>query len=226
MKTSKRIILFSFLIILVVIFCSAVNADWQDNLIRSVKTSKKVVALTFDDGPDSRFTPQLLTILKQYNAKATFFLIGEQAEKYGDLVEQEVKEGHLVANHTLDHPRDLEHCSPLQVLEEIDGCEKILQQKIQQQPHYFRPPRGFIDLNTYRIVTGRNYKTILWTVSGDHHDAPTPEAMAERVLDVVQPGSIILLHDGNFYNRWKDVEAAKLILDKLTKKGYKVYYCT
>jgi peptidoglycan-N-acetylglucosamine deacetylase len=220
MNISNKSLLTIF-ILLGGVLSSAVNAQWQDNLIRSVDTKQKVVALTYDDGPDPRYTPQILKLLKQYNAKATFFLIGNQAVKYADIVKQEVDEGHAIANHTLTHPRNLEDCSPMQILDEIEGCEKILQQQTESHPHFFRPPRGFIDQDVYKLVTNKKYKVVLWTVCGDHHDAQTPEAMADRILDVAQPGSIILLHDGTFYSRWKDVEATRLVLDNLSKKGYK-----
>ncbi len=90
-----------------------------------------------------------------------------------------------------------------------------------KRAHLFRPPRGMFDGSVISIAGEEGYKTILWSICADHHDAPTPEMMAQRVLKHVGPGSIILAHDGSFNSRWKDVVATGLIIEGLKKRGYK-----
>ncbi|NCO90617.1 MAG: hypothetical protein COZ06_25185 [Armatimonadetes bacterium CG_4_10_14_3_um_filter_66_18] len=90
-----------------------------------------------------------------------------------------------------------------------------------KRTHLFRPPRGLIDATVFTIAAEQGYQTILWTVCADHHDAPTPEDMAQRVLQRLRPGAIILAHDGRSPARAKDVTATRLIIAELAERGYR-----
>jgi peptidoglycan/xylan/chitin deacetylase (PgdA/CDA1 family) len=180
-----------------------------------------VVALTYDDGPHPIYTPQLLDILDRYNVKATFFMVGKSMEEYPDIVRDAVKRGHVIGNHTFTHPHNIELDTQAQMIRELDSCEQVIERLTGGRAHLFRPPRGLVDGSVFTIANEEGYKTILWTVCADHHDAPTPELMAQRVLRHARPGAIILAHDGSFPTRWKDVAATPLLIEGLRKRGYR-----
>lgn len=180
----------------------------------------KFVALTFDDGPHPVYTPQVLDILEQYKVKATFFLIGRRVERYPQIARQIVVKGHEIGNHTYSHPKDLPKEDLNAIRQEIEMGAIAIEKATGVHPKLFRPPKGFLN---YRVLTTaqlEGYTLVFWTVNADHEDAPTPEAMAERVLKLVHPGAIILMHDGCTESRWKDVKALPLIIEGLREQGY------
>jgi peptidoglycan-N-acetylglucosamine deacetylase len=200
---------------------AVVRQWWVGDVVYRVPTTEKVVALTYDDGPHPVYTKRILEILANANVKATFFMIGAEMDRYPDLVREIVREGHAVGNHTYTHPHDIRVDTRAQVTEELEKCEATIERITGKRPHLFRPPRGMLDSTVYSIATEEGYRVALWTVCADHHDAPTPIAMAQRVLDHVRPGAIILAHDGTFDSRYKDVEATPLIIQGLRKMGYR-----
>lgn len=193
----------------------------RHEVVYRVPTSEKVVALTFDDGPDPDFTPAIVDLLDKHKVKATFFMVGKQMMDYPELVKDVLTHGNAIGNHTYDHPHDIEADSSAQVIRELDQCEQIIENMTGSRAQLFRPPRGLVNGTVLSIADDEGYRTILWTVSADHHDAPTPELMAKRVLDHIRPGAIILAHDGTFKSRWKDVQATPLIIQELKKRGYR-----
>lgn len=194
---------------------------WRLAVVYRAPIKEKVVALTFDDGPHPTFTPEILAILKQKQVKATFFMIGKEMEKYPEVVRQVVRQGHVIGNHTYTHPSNIEADTQGQVRRELEQCEKVIERMTGKRSHLFRPPKGLMDGAVFNTATEEGYRVILWTVCADHHDAPTPELMARRVLKHIRPGGIILVHDGTSNSRKKDVAATPLIIDELTKLGYR-----
>ena len=183
-------------------------------------TNDRVVALTFDDGPDPRFTPQVLRILRQYNVHATFFLVGRQVRKCPRLAAAVVAEGHVIGNHTFTHPY-LERKNRREVAQELQACDASLKSAVHLRTHLFRPPRGNWNPTIFREALKDGEHIILWTVAVEHHDAPTPRAMADRALGLIRPGGILLMHDGATRSRQTTVEALPLLLDGLKKRGYR-----
>ena len=194
---------------------------WRQSIVYRVPTHEKVVALTFDDGPHPQFTPKVLALLDKYGVKATFFMVGKHMEKYPEIVKEVFARGHVIANHTYTHPHDIEADTRSQVKRELERCERVIERLTGKRAHLFRPPRGLVDSTVFMVAEDEGYRTILWTVSADHHDAPTPKLMAQRVLDHIRPGGIILAHDGTFCTRWKDVAATPLIIEELRRQGYR-----
>jgi peptidoglycan/xylan/chitin deacetylase (PgdA/CDA1 family) len=194
---------------------------WRTRVVARVPTREKIVALTFDDGPHPTFTPELLRLLDRYEVRATFFMIGRRMQQYPEVVKAVLAHGHAIGNHTYSHPRDLTAETPAQVRGELEQCEQVIERVGGRRAYLFRPPRGLMDGAVFRAAAAEGYQTILWTVSADHHDAPTPELMARRVLDHIRPGGIILAHDGVFCTRWKDVAATPLIIEGLQRRGYR-----
>jgi peptidoglycan/xylan/chitin deacetylase (PgdA/CDA1 family) len=190
-------------------------------VIFSVPTRERIVALTYDDGPHPVFTPEILKVLAKHHVKATFFMIGERMESYPAVVKQVVAGGNEIGNHTYTHPHNIELDTNPQVIRELDRCEEVIERMTGKRTKLFRPPLGLRDGAVLQIAGEEDYRTILWTVSADHHDAPTPRDMAQRVLRHIRPGAIILAHDGTYPMRWKDVAATSLIIEELEKRGYR-----
>lgn len=182
--------------------------------------AQKYVALTIDDGPDPRFTPGLLDLLREKGARATFFVVGDDVNAHPELVRREVAEGHEIANHTMTHP----HAGALtyeQALREIAEGQAAIFAAVGQVPTLFRSPRGEMSLSMGRAVRDSGLVSMHWRVGLENKDAKTPQAMAHRVMDKISPGSIILMHDGRL-NRTRSVEALGLLLDLLDAQGYHV----
>ena len=188
-----------------------------------VQTSQKLVAVTFDDGPDPRWTPRVLELLTQYKAHATFFVIGRNAVANPGLVHAELMAGHEVEDHTWDHP-DLETLPAPIVDSEIERGANAVVAAGAPSPKYFRPPKGLTDVVVGVIADASRYRTIFWDLCVeafvDH--TPTVQAGVEDLLERVKPGSIILAHDGGIPNRTKTMEALPMLLDGLKARGYKV----
>lgn len=157
---------------------------------------QRVVALTFDDGPDEQMTPKVLDVLKQHNVKATFFLIGAKVDKHPDIVRRIVAEGHIVANHTYSHsvlfPLSTEQTVKLQ----LQMCNTSIKNAVCLSPMLFRPPFGVTNPKISRGATALGLKTIGWSVrSLDTMDSKSRSEICQRVQDRLHPGAIILLHD-------------------------------
>lgn len=191
----------------------------HDKLISSVDTDgKKLAALSFDDGPDPLYTPGVLEILKRYQVKATFFVVGESIETQPGLVKREIEEGHEIENHTYSHP-DLRSESELKTEEEILKTGQLLEKMSGMKGHYFRPPRRLYRKETIEIAERNGYKTVLWTICVENSKVKKPEEMAKRVINAARPGMIILAHDGRL-DRSSTLYALPMIIEGLQEQGY------
>lgn len=155
------------------------------------------VALTFDDGPDPRYTPQVLNILKEYQVKACFFVLGRKARAHPELVARIHQEGHEVASHGYNH-----HLSwllgPRGIRREVQRVASVIEEITGQPPRLFRPPWGL--LNLYSLFLGRLHRqqVVLWSfLSWDWGRRSTPDSIARRVLSRVKDGSILVFHDSD-----------------------------
>ncbi|MDQ0255777.1 peptidoglycan/xylan/chitin deacetylase (PgdA/CDA1 family) [Evansella vedderi] len=178
------------------------------------------VALTFDDGPDPRFTPQVLDVLAEYNVPATFFIMGARAEKHPNIVSRAVEEGHVVGNHTYWHPNLMEQ--DLATLErEITQTEDTLAEIVGYRTSLFRAPYGFLDDERVERIGELGYTVVGWSVDSlDWREYP-PEETAYNVLSNTQPGSIILMHDGAEWDgdRTGTIESLHQIIPTLQAQG-------
>ncbi|VBB05000.1 polysaccharide deacetylase [Lucifera butyrica] len=184
--------------------------------IREVPTSRKVVALTFDDGPLNTSTPKILQILREKGVKATFFVVGERVEKYPMLVRQEAAEGHEVGNHTYSHPK-LRGLNRQEIDKEIEKNETLISQ-VAPRPTLFRPPEGKYSKTVLEDARERGYIIVLWSIDTKDWRCPPVGDIVDSVLKNVKPGSIILLHDGKYPS--PTPEAVDCIIDSLKSRGY------
>ncbi|MCI8388611.1 MAG: polysaccharide deacetylase family protein [Clostridiales bacterium] len=181
--------------------------------------SEKLIALTFDDGPHYKYTEEILDILDEYNAKATFFVVGELAERYPELILRELAEGHEIGNHTWSHPK-MKKLSSNQLTNELMRTEELLNEIADYRPKLFRPPEGSFGKSVENIAEQNDYTLILWTV--DTRDwAHTPvDDIVKNVIDSTESGSIILCHD--FIGRDSPTpDAIRKFIPALIDAGYK-----
>jgi len=183
-----------------------------------VAAPTKYVFLTFDDGPDPKYTPQILKILQSYDARATFFEVGQNVAKHPDLTKQLHEQGHSVQNHTWSHP-DLRTLSSAGLSSQVAKTDQAIRAQTGYTPRCLRPPYGGVN----RVVTQRTDsldKVIrLWTVDSHDWERPGTSVIVKRVLTGVKDGSVVLMHDGGG-NRSQTVDALPTILKTLKGKGY------
>ncbi|AJQ25877.1 polysaccharide deacetylase family protein [Pelosinus fermentans] len=189
----------------------------------NTKTTQKVVALTFDDGPYPPYTEQVLDVLKEYHVPATFFVVGQNVDKYPELVKRIADEGHQIGNHTYHHI-DLLKANRKVIAEEIDNTNKAILAAAGIKPHLMRPPHGFRDPVVMEMMAERNLKVVEWSVMSRDWTNPGVDVIVERTVKKVKNGSIILLHDGDGItsqaSRIQSVEAARRIIQILSEQGY------
>jgi peptidoglycan-N-acetylglucosamine deacetylase len=185
--------------------------------------SDNEVALTFDDGPNEPYTSEILGILQHYGVKATFFEVGQNVEVYPEATERLVADGQVIGNHAYDHSRlataiDLRY-------RQLDQAQAVFEAVAGVSPTLFRPPAGIHTPWQMRTVKGQNMIAVNWDAEGlDWQNGANAETITRRVLDEAQPGSIILLHDGdetkNGADRSATVEALPAIIEGLQQRGY------
>jgi polysaccharide deacetylase family sporulation protein PdaB len=156
-------------------------------------SSKRQVALTFDDGPDLEYTPQILDVLKKYNVQATFFVVGNRTKAHPEIVKRMVEEGHEVGSHSYNHP-NLPELSPSDFRYQLKQADEILQPLIKYSPKLFRPPYGAIDEEQIKWLASQHYTIVNWNVDSLDWKGLSDDQVADNVLSNVSPGAIILQH--------------------------------
>lgn len=183
-------------------------------LVRGNK-ERKLIALTFDDGPHPIYTLKLLEVLKEAHVHATFFVVGKQVDKYPALVQLEVMQGHEIGNHTYDHV-DLTQIPPELIGYELDECNRAIKRATGTTAHFFRPPGGDYDVDVVREATRRSIVTTLWTDDPGDYAKPGADIVLQRTLDRLENGAIILLHDGIP----ETVDILPALIAEARKRGY------
>ena len=196
--------------------------QYPDTFILRGPTDQKRIALTFDDGPDPRFTEDVLNILNQYNVSGTFFLMGSRAIAYPEIVERINNEGHVIGNHTYFHPNLVKEADIPTLEREVIRTENTLNDIIDYRTSLFRPPYGFLYNELVEKLAEMQYLIIGWSVDSLDWEEDPPEVIASNVLDNVHPGAIILMHDGADWdgNRTNTIAALRQIIPALQKQGY------
>jgi peptidoglycan/xylan/chitin deacetylase (PgdA/CDA1 family) len=177
----------------------------------------KLVALTFDDGP-SPYTPQILKILKQYQIRATFFVLGEQAQHNPDIIRQIHEEGHVIGNHTWTHS-NLTRLSATQIQHEIESTNQLLESLIGESPHLIRPPYGSVNSSVQKMIHKMGMSSVMWNVDPTDWNLKQTDSVSARVFSGLRQNNVILLHDGGG-PRDQTVASLPLIIEKLQKQDY------
>lgn len=222
-KRTLAILIFALAAVLVAIACvrgtQAVQASApaRDLPIYRVQTGEKKIAISFDAAWGNEQTQTLINILKQYNVKTTFFVVGAWVDKYPDSVKALVAAGHEVCNHSDTHPH-MPKLSQQQMVNQITACNEKLKTVAGTSPILFRPPYGDYNNTVIRTVKGLKMYPIQWDVDSLDWKNPTPQQIINRVTSLVKPGSIVLFHNGAM----NTPAALPTILKTLQAQGYKI----
>lgn len=179
------------------------------------------VYLTFDDGPIPEVTPWVLDELKKYNAKATFFCIGENVQKHPEIFQRILSEGHSVGNHTFNHLNGWKTATS-EYIENVDKAEGQMGNNSKfkiQDSRLFRPPYGKITSKQAKILQRKGFKIVMWDIISYDYDANTsPEKCLQNVLKNIKPGSIVVFHDSLKAEKNLRYVLPK-VLDRIEEKG-------
>lgn len=178
------------------------------------------IALTFDDGPNSQATPKILDILKRYDVKATFFVLGKFIDKNHDIISREAEEGHVIGNHTFTHAKgtitDIE-----KIDRELVRTNNLILKYTGQNVNYFRPPFGFENWRFMTESESLGYTIVLWSLDvGDWNKTKTAKDITSRVLKMTKNGTILLLHDGGT-SREAVIKSLPVVIKELKHRGYR-----
>ncbi len=200
-----------------------INKGYEDIVIKKGNANEKLIALTFDDGPDEDFSPQILDILDKYNAKATFFVVGQKVGWHPEIVKRAYESGHEIGNHTFSHI-NVGKRSEYEILSEIDKTQKAVKDVIGKEPVLFRPPYRAISRSMFEIIKSKNMKVVLWS-DLDPRDWSNPGTynIVKIIEEKADSGSIVLLHDYNTVRNKKSqtIQALEKIIPEMQKRGYK-----
>ncbi len=201
----------------------SVRSQWLGHTIWHGTDGINAVALTFDDGP-SEDTAEILDVLAERGVPGTFFVIGQQVEKYPALARRIVDEGHEIGNHSYSHPIYL-YRRGSETRRQLANTQEIIREATGVKPRFARPPCGVRTPAYFAAARELGLTTIQWSVAGfDWKDLAASE-IAEKVVAGAGPGAIILLHDGDSENkssRRATAEALPLMIDAMTAKGLKI----
>jgi peptidoglycan-N-acetylglucosamine deacetylase len=188
--------------------------------LKSVNTSEKVIALTFDDGPWPETTEHILKTLKKENIKATFFVIGQPLKSFPEIGKKVVADGHEIANHTVNHW--YHKMSPTVAMREIEDTNKIIKEVLDVETAYFRPPGGVLTNGLVSYAHSKKDAVLMWSAdSGDSQPRrPDVSTIVRNVLNQATPGGIVLMHDGGG-NHENTAKALPEIITKLRAQGYR-----
>lgn len=210
------------IIVIIVFFLQGnvlrVNAQ-AHHVYYSFQTTENKLALTFDDGPSSKNTNQVLDILKKYNVKATFFLLGENMVGNETIIRRIVDEGHEIGLHTFSHP-NFYKLNKDQIHNEIVKNIQTLKRIIPYNPKYIRPPYGIVTEDFLNLMDLYQLKIIAWSNDSlDWKSSKSSDDIVNLALSKIHPGSIILMHDKS-NNYLCSRKALPRIIDKCLKLGY------
>ncbi|WP_296315818.1 polysaccharide deacetylase family protein [Winogradskyella sp. UBA3174] len=191
------------------------------NFVWNINTDKKEIYLTFDDGPTVEITDWVLQTLKGFEAKATFFCIGNNIEKYPEIFQNIITEGHSIGNHTYNHLKGWKHKTKV-YFKDVLKTEKIINKfKTGTSTPLFRPPYGKFKNKQSKKLLELGYRIILWDVlSYDWDKSVSEEACLNNVVSAAKQGSIIVFHDSIKASRNLKYVLPK-VLEYYTEKGYK-----
>ena len=195
---------------------------------------ERVVALTYDDGPNPPYTDAIINVLREERVRATFFVVGQAVQAYPDVVRREVGDGDAIGNHTWGHDH-LVLDDSVSLRETLERTDRAIYAATGTHTRIMRPPYGGRDWLVLREVRKLGYTPVMWSVPlAKDWEYPPASVIAQRVLSYVTDGSIIVLHDGNrgiicarahvsphVCDRSADVEATRLIVQALKRDGYR-----
>ncbi|MFE7334118.1 polysaccharide deacetylase family protein [Streptomyces griseus] len=178
------------------------------------------MVLTFDDGPDPRYTPGILATLREHSVRAMFFVCGEMAEGNADLLREMADDGHVVGNHTWSHPL-IPKLSRSAIRDELGRTSEVVDRALGTAPLWYRAPYGAWNRNSFEIGAELGMEPMAWTVDTLDWKTPGTGTIVRRVLDGAAPGVVVLSHDAGG-DRSQSVAALRRYLPRLLDSGYRI----
>ncbi|MCH5584120.1 polysaccharide deacetylase family protein [Shimazuella sp. AN120528] len=192
--------------------------QYQTSFYRGSKY-KKQVALTFDDGPDNNYTPKILDILKKEHIKATFFVVGTMAKRYPSSLKRIYDEGHVIGNHSWNHPVLSKLPAPA-VMKQIEDTNNVVTSVIGKTPILVRPPYGALNKKLESVVGKKGFKLIYWDVDTLDWNHQSPDKIMATVKKELKKGSIILQHCAGAQSIQATVDVLPKLIAYLRSQGY------
>jgi peptidoglycan/xylan/chitin deacetylase (PgdA/CDA1 family) len=193
--------------------------EGEEIVYHSRHNDRMEIALSFDDGPHPRLTPVILEILEEYGIKATFFMVGENVGYYPAAARAVVEAGHEIGNHTFSH-RKFGRMDRTDMEREIVSCEEAIAALTERPVRFIRPPEGEMSETVRRVAGELRYRVILWDVDTRDWAHTPPDEISRHILDTVQAGDIILMHDFIGYDS-PTPEALRRVIPALLERGYR-----
>ena len=188
-----------------------------------LRPGSRLLALTYDDGPNDPYTGRLMDVLERHGAKATFFLLGRFVEERPEIARALAAAGHAIGNHSWDHP-NLIFASAAETIRQISRTQQAIIDATSIEPALFRPPFGGRRPGSLRIARSLGLQPVMWNVSCYDWKPISGEEIASRAQRQIRGGNVILLHDGEFHrvgvDRSRSIEATERILSRYKGEGY------
>jgi len=201
----------------------APTGQWYGRAFYGTHTTKKQIALTFDDGPNDPHTLALLELLAKASVPATFFLIGRYVRQRPEIAKAIAAAGHVIGNHTHTHPL-LIFRSASQVRDEIIQCRDAIHDAVGEHSNLFRPPFGGRRPGTFSLIRRLGLEPVMWNVTGYDWSAPSAEYIERKVTKRIHGGAVVLLHDGSHVafgvDRSATVQAVDRLITRYKAEGY------
>ena len=172
-----------------------INSNYHIKTLCEVKTDKKEIAITFDDGPDKNVTPALLEVLNKHNAKAAFFCIGRKIEGNEVVLKKIDSEGHVIGNHSFSHSNFFDFFTAVKMKREFEQSDKLVFDATGKQMNFYRPPYGITTPAMKKAVSAKEYNTIGWSVRSMDSMQRNEQKLMNKLTKQLKPGAVFLFHD-------------------------------
>ncbi|MDB4939620.1 MAG: polysaccharide deacetylase [Candidatus Doudnabacteria bacterium] len=200
-------------------------SNFYGNVFKSIITKDKVIALTFDDGPNGETTLKVLDILKQEDVKATFFVVGDNVKFYPAIAKKIATDGNEIENHSTHHAHSLQFETEYAIYKDLTETNQIIYAHTGQMPRFYRPPFGFRSPWAFGAARAAKLITVTWNDLTQDYSAKSDSVIVSYIEKFARPGGVIVLHDGSGAKHGVDhpnmLKALPQIIENLKAKGYK-----
>lgn len=198
--------------------CYYIGSNFFIQVMCSAETDKKIITITFDDGPDSVNTPQILNILQKHHVPAAFFCIGNRIAGKGAVLKQIHEQGHIIGNHSFSHHFWFDLFSSAKMLDDMRLMDQAMKQATGLTPLLFRPPYGVINPNLKKAVIKGGYVPIGWSVRSMDTVINDPQKLLNKVVSRLNPGAVFLFHDTGA----AIISVLPLFIEQAKAQGYQI----
>lgn len=195
-----------------------VRSNFYLKTISSVKTNNKIIAISFDDGPQPLYTPQILQVLKVHQVEAAFFCIGKRIAENGTLLKQVVDEGHIIGNHSYSHDLWFDLFSAQKMNRDLQLMNEVTQKIAGVTPRLFRPPYGVTNPNLKKAIQKNKFIPIGWTIRSMDTVTKDARKLLAKVTGSLKPGAIVLFHDTSKTT----LDVLPIFIQEVRERGYAI----